>query len=167
MNKAKQIFEEIRNRPYSTRPDKDGKMQHCYTKNSELIRKLADFGYGVRGRLGDMEWHDLELPQNLIDMYPEGIQPTHYYCEIFRGNAWQILDVSWDPLLQNVGTVSEWDKENIPGFKITKLYTIEEQTQFYDYWSDTARCEDYLRRARPFLDAFDDWVIEQRTKAST
>lgn len=166
MNKAKQIFEEIRDRPYSTRPDKDGKMQHCYTKNTELLSKLADFGHGVRGRLGDMNWHDLGLSQSLIDMYPQDIQPTHYYCEIFKDNEWHILDVSWDPLLKSVGAVSEWDKKNTPGFKIIKLYTIEEQTNFYDYWSDTARCEDYLLRARSFLDAFDDWVIEQRKKAA-
>lgn len=159
------IFEEIRNRPYSVGANKDEKSQNCYTKNTELIGKLAELGYAVRGRLGDIDWSDLGLPSSLIDLYPKDIQPTHFYCEILKDNEWLVLDASWEPVMKAAGAVSEWDHANIPGFKIRHLYTIEEQTRFFEYWSDPIRGDDYFHRAGSFLHGFNEWVIEQRAKA--
>lgn len=166
MDKAQRIFEDIRDRPYSVIAKENEKPQQCFHKNSELIVALSRLGYGVRGRLGEIDWSDLKLPPSIISLYPKDIMPTHFYCELFQDSEWHILDASWDPPMKKIGSVSEWNQKNTSGFIIRHLYSIQEQTEFFDYWSNPVRCEDYEKRSADFLKAFDDWIIEQRLKAS-
>lgn len=61
---AKELFLEIRERPYrvSTKPFVPA--NNCFYKNSDLLVGLGQLGYEVRGRTAEMIWPDV-IPEEI------------------------------------------------------------------------------------------------------
>ncbi len=163
---ARTIFETIRDEPYALRRATDDRPRNCFYKGLDLIEQLSKLGYGVRGRIGEMDWSKTPAPQSVLALLPNDILSTHFYIEVFRDGTWQLFDPSWEVSMgDKLGVpVSTWDGPNESGFAITKVYTLEEQTAYYEEkMGNPARVQEDLERLMPFFTAFNAWLDEVRS----
>lgn len=157
---AQKIFEEIRDRPFRTAlyPEK---ANNCYFKSSELIQKLTDLGFSMRGRLGEVDWADTPCPPEILKLLPEDAVETHFFPEIRVDGEWKILDPTWNKSFAVKFNLpySEFNRENESCFKIHRLYDLEEQAAYvWTFLNDQQAADIYIKKARPFLSAINEWL---------
>ncbi len=158
---AKEIFEEIRDRPYrgAIYPNT---AWNCYFKGIELIGRLATLGYLMRARIGEIHWEDTPLPPNIIALKPKDSLDTHYYPEIWMNDEWKILDPSWNKSFAEKYNLpfSEFGKDNESCFKIIKLYNETEQASYIETWLKKvdSKIVDERTDYTLFINAMNKWL---------
>lgn len=156
---GKEVFERIREKPYRVQEVPGVPAPNCYYKGLELIDNLTRYGYAVRGRTGEMDWADTIVPDDIVTLFPDDLRATHFFIEVLHDGEWKILDASWQSAMAGRGAViSEWGQQNEPGFKLTKLYSHEEQLAYMRRWLDPAVAEAYFAKAGPFFTAVNEWL---------
>jgi hypothetical protein len=159
---AKNIFEEIRNRPYAWSTSLGEPANNCYFKGIELLQRLGVLGYAVRGRVGET-YLDEKIPFEIRNLYPIQFLLTHFWVEVQIEGKWIILDSSYDPPLARSGfVVNEWDSGRTC-FDITKTYTQEEAIRCQAEWSDFEYCKSYFESIAPCASALNSWLSEIRS----
>ena len=157
---ARSVFEEIRDRPYRIAPTPEEKADNCYFKGTELIQKLTGFGYKMRGRLGDIDWHDGPYPHEVLALLPPDTFDTHFYPEIYMDGEWKILDPSLNKsFAQQYGMpYSEFGADNESCFTIRRLFDFDEQAAYTNRWlTDDQFVYDYQSQRRQFFESLNDW----------
>lgn len=160
---AKQIFEEIRDRPYrgAIYPEK---AWNCYHKGTELLGKLAILGFPVRARIVEIDWQDTPVPKNILALIPEGSYETHFHVEIFMDDEWKLLDPSWNKSFAKKFNLpySKFGADNESCFKIINV--LDEQKQAYHYTSHWLHQRDtnteYFYAYKKFIVALNKWLEE-------
>lgn len=159
---AKQIFEEIRARPYGVGYRVGEISDNCYYKGLDLLQRLGAMGYTVRGRIGEIDWRETPMPEEVLALIPVGMDSTHFYVEVLLGEEWRILDTSFQPRLAKYGfTIGGWD-EGVSCFRITKLYSLEENVAYHAKWEDPVLLAAEFESAGPFLKAVNEWFGARR-----
>ena len=158
---AKEIFEEIRDRPYRVAlyPDR---AENCYYKGTELIDRLTTLGFAMRARIAEIQWDDTPCPKELLSLHPTDADTTHFYPEIFLDNEWKILDPSWNKSFAQKYDLpySEFGQNNESCFKIHKLLDQEEQASYVAGWSAKLENPQAFKQYEPFLTALNEWLEE-------
>ena len=165
MNHAQaiKIFEEIRSRPYTLSTKPGVPSDNCYFKGIELLKRLGELGYAVRGHVGETYWDSAIIPQSIIDLYPTRFLVTHFYVEAEIDGSWRALDPSFDHDLAKVGfRVAEWSGANAPCFNITKHYTQEENIAYQSVWADPSYAVAYFSECAEFLRQLNAWFERVR-----
>lgn len=161
---AQKIFEHIRDRPYRVATDPHTPADNCYFKSIELIKELTGYGYTLRARLGEIDWRDLPfLPDNIMAHYEHHTNTahTHFYPEIYIDNEWRILDPSWNKAFAENYDLpfSVFGEENQSCFKITKLYSHEEQIHYVSNWmNDAQKTKEFFSHTKEFFQHVNDWL---------
>lgn len=153
---AQSIFDEIQARPYNVAVTADEPANNCYYKGLELIQKLGELGYAVRGRIGETQWHAM-VPVTILEMMPQDVPVTHFFVEILLDGEWRVLDASFQPALAKFGfPVGGWETGQLC-FPIHKLYSQEEVLLYFEKWADEDLLADYFARGRPAFEALNLW----------
>lgn len=159
---AAKIFEDIRERPYRVAVSADAPADNCYFKGVELIKMMTTLGYTMRGRVGEINWHDWPLPQDILALMNTDAPETHFYPEILMDDGnWYVLDPSLNKAFaQKFGLpYSEFGAANMPCFRITRLYEPNEQAPYAWSWlSDKTVIERYTEKMGPFMNALNEWL---------
>lgn len=150
---AKQIFDEIRARPYGVSTESGVRAENCYFKGTELLQRLGTLGYAVRGCVGETYWDPKLFPADVLALEPREFQTTHFWCEALLDDTWKALDPSFDPPLAAHGfTVAEFGDGHLC-FPVTKHLTHEENIAYQAVWSDPDHASRYYDASLPFLQA--------------
>lgn len=158
---AKAIFEEIRDRPYRLSDKAGVHADNCFFKGQELIQRLGTLGYCVRGRIGEMNWHNGIIPEPLIQAIPDDIVPTHFYVEVYRDQAWHILDASLQMPLEKLGfKIGQWDQGQ-SCFEIISLYDQQESIAYQEKWLDPDMQKTFFARTGHVWKNLDAWFVSQ------
>lgn len=163
-NIARQIFEEIRDRPYRVTTSVHTSAANCYFKAMELVKQFTTLGYECRGRLGEIDWADTPCPPEILALRKPGVVDTHFYLEIFLDGAWKIIDPSWNKSFAVKYSLpySEFGADNQACFKITKLYDLEQQATYAWSWlNDETTIAKYMEDMGPFLTALNKWLEKE------
>ncbi len=156
-SKAITIFEEIQARPYSLSLKSGNPCNNCYYKGVELLQKLGEIGYTVRGRGGVTYWDEAIFGKEILSLFPDDLMTTHFYTEIFLNDKWRIIDPSFQPSLEQYGlTIGSWENGK-SCFPLTKIFTQEELHEYLKDWLDTDYQNDFFERGRPAWVALNQW----------
>lgn len=157
---AQNIFDEIRDRPYRVALYPEI-ANNCYFKSVELIQKLTDLGFPMRGRVGEIDWADTPCPPEILKLLPEDAVETHFFPEIMIDQEWRTLDPTWNKsfAVKYGLPYSEFGANNHSCFKIHRLYNLEEQAAYvWNFLNDKETADTYMQKARPFLTALNNWL---------
>lgn len=163
--KARLVFEEIRERPYRvTEKVGDVDAPNCANKGMELSKILSMFGYAVRGRIIEMDWREMKLPANVLSLYPQEYPATHYYLEVLEDGAWHALDASFDQeLIDKLGyKQGEW-RNGQPSLTPVSVYNEEDTAKYLQEWWSAEKEAEYFEKAGPFLKAVNQWLANKRS----
>ena len=156
-SQAIEIFEEIQARPFNVSLVSGEPSNNCYFKGIELLQRLGEMGYAVRGRCGESYWDGSIFGKEIIDLIPENLMTTHFYVEIYLDDSWHILDTSFQPSLEKYGlTIGAWENGK-SCFPITQLYTQEEYQEYRKDWFDEAYQKAFFERGLPLWKALNEW----------
>lgn len=161
---ARQIFDDIRDRPFRVATSINAPAANCYFKAMELVKLLTTLGYECRGRLGEIDWADTPCPLDILALKNPGVIDTHFYLEVFLDGKWKIQDPTWNKsfALKHGLSYSEFGADNQSCFKITKLYDLETQAAYASGWlSDQSVIEKYMDDMGPFLTALNAWLEKE------
>ena len=160
---GRQVFERIREKPYILTTAPDEVSPNCFFKGQELLTELVNRGFAVRARIGEMDWAETPLPDEIVCLHPKEHQATHFYLERYDNGKWVSLDASCDPELERLGfQVGEWDGKNSPNFKIINLFNHERHIQYFNKWNDQNYVNSYFDDAKEFLVKVNLWLKENR-----
>ncbi len=155
------VFEEIQARPFNVSLVSGEPSNNCYFKGIELLQRIGEMGYAVRGRCGESYWDENIFGKNVIDLIPENLMTTHFYVEIYLNDEWRILDTSFQPSLAKYSlNIGSWEN-GTSCFPITKLYTQEEYQVYRQNWFDKEYQKDFFERGLPLWKALNIWFSER------
>ena len=158
---AESIFVEIRNRPYAWACKEGVAANNCYYKGIELLRRLGEAGYAVRGRVGET-CLDSKIPERIRELYPDEFKLTHFFVEAHIDDKWRVLDPSFDPPLKRHGfIVNDWGS-NRTCFEITQLYSQEEQIVYQQEWFSHEYASRYFDKIFPCARALNEYLERLR-----
>lgn len=154
---AIKIFEEIQERPYGLSLEPEESCNNCYFKGVELLQRLGELGYTVRGRGGATYWDENVFGKEIVDLIPNDFMITHFYMEIYLDDKWRIIDPSFQPSLAQYGlTIGSWENGQ-SCFPLTKAFTQEEFHNYLEEWRDQDYQKDFFKRGRPAWEAINKW----------
>jgi len=160
-SKAISIFKEIQSRPYSLSLDAGEVSNNCYFKGIELLKRLGELGYAVRGRGGETFWDENIFGREITDLIPDDFLITHFYIEIYLDTEWRILDPSYQPSLEKYGlTIGSWENGE-SCFPLTKIYSQDDFLAYQNEWYDKSYQHDFFERGRPAWEALNAWFAEK------
>lgn len=148
---ARNVFNELRARPYAVSQTPGTRAENCYFKGTELLQRLGALGYAVRGCVAETYWDPELFPAELLALEPKDFQTTHFWCEAELDGKWTPLDPSFDPALAAHGfTVSEFGDGQLC-FPATRHFTHEENIAYQAVWSDPDYAQRYFAASAAFL----------------
>lgn len=162
--RARQIFEEIRNEPYRVSTAPDIEVPNCYFKGIRLIKELEQIGYAVRGKVAEMDWRVSPLPQEIIDLRPNDYQEEqHFYVEVEIDGEWRVIDPSIDPASAALGfRMVEFEGDPQTCFHLTREFSQEEQIAIFEKMARPAFIEAHFQKNEAFLTAVNAWLDKNR-----
>lgn len=160
-SQAIEIFKEIQARPYDLSLEAGESCNNCYFKGIELLQKLGELGYAVRGRGGVTYWDENIFGKEITDLIPTDFMITHFFMEIYLDNEWRILDPSYQTTLEKYGlTTGSWQNGK-SCFPLTKIFTQEEFHDYLKIWRNQEYQNDFFKRGRPAWEALNVWFAER------
>lgn len=154
---ARELFFEIRERPYQTSTDVYSAANSCYFKNSDLLVGLGQLGYEVRGRTALSHWHDV-IPEEIKNLADPKYEVLHFFIEVNLENEWLRLDASFHESLKKHGfRVYDFEHAEDTCFDLEKIYTQSEALQIMEKWRSIEYVESYFNDNAEFLSKLNDW----------
>ena len=155
------VFQEIQARPFNLSLISGEPSNNCYFKGMELLQRLGEMGYAVRGRCGETYWNEDIFGAEITNVIPENLMTTHFYVELYLNDEWRILDTSFQPSLEKYGLqVGAWENGK-SCFPITKLYSQSEYQIYRKKWFDKEYQKDFFERGLPLRNALHKWFSER------
>lgn len=156
-SKAIKIFQAIQARPYNLSLEPGSPCNNCYFKGIELLKRLGEIGYSVRGRGGATYWDKAIFGDEIISLIPDDFLITHFFIEIFLEEEWRILDPSFQTSLGEYGLpIGSWDN-GLSCFPLTKIYSQEEFISYQEEWYAENYQSDFFDRGKPAWQALNQW----------
>jgi hypothetical protein len=160
-SEAISVFEDIQARPFNVSLVSGEPSNNCYFKGIELLQRLGEMGYAVRGRCGESYWDEKIFGKEITNLIPEDLMTTHFYTEIYLNDKWNILDPSVQPSLEKYGfTIGSWENGK-SCFPITKLYTQSEYQKYRKEWFNDDYQKDFFDRGLPLRKALNEWFASR------
>jgi hypothetical protein len=161
MNDIKDIFNQVRDIPYSIPISLSEKDYCCSGKHKVLKKILEDLGYKVRYQVVSFKWSSMDLPQNLLSIPHENLT-SHVYLEIFVNNKWIDMDATWDTGLKNIFCVNKWDgNDNIIAVPVIEKFSLKKSQEIMENETTKEVLKD-LKINGKFYQAFNDWLEKIR-----
>ncbi|MFA5532615.1 MAG: hypothetical protein WDA13_03395 [Candidatus Shapirobacteria bacterium] len=163
MNNIKDIFNQIRDIPYSIPVSIKEKDYCCSGKHKILKQFLDNLGYKTRYQVVSFEWSSMNLPQKLLNVPHENLI-SHVYLEIFLNDKWVDMDATWDPKLKSVLPINEWNgSENIIAVPIIEKFSLKKSQEIMENENEEETIKD-LKINGKFYQAFNRWLEEIRKR---
>lgn len=165
MDKITQIFNQIRDIPYSV-PLSLKETDYCCSGKHKILKKLLeDLGFNVRYRVVSFRWDLFHLPDEISKIPHENFS-THVYLEVLIGDNWLDMDVTWDPGLKNIFSVNEWNgHKNIIAVPILEKFSLKKSQKIMDNETDEEINKD-LKINGEFYKKFNFWLKNNRQRNS-
>lgn len=159
-------FRRVRDLPYRialapTDPD-----LACVGKHAQFKRFLEVNQISVRWRVCRFHWSDLPLPE-AVRAFPHENEATHAYLELFFGDAWHALDLTWDEWLASVFPIATWDglSSTILAVPAREVLSPEESFPLVEPEHEAKTRAEDLAKNGEFLRALNQWLAEVRSYA--
>lgn len=166
INRASQIFAEVRDVPYVLGLDGDFKKLlkenkgNCARKHLYLAHQLESLGYKISLGITQFDWRDLPIPQGVISLLKNPIDTHTFLFAEFKGYKMRV-DATWDTKMPVGFVPNKWD-----GLSQTQIAVMPLTLQRGNYKTLEARLSlgiliKDLRMPKtptPFNDAFNFWL---------
>ncbi len=156
-------FREIRDIPYRiplavAEPD-----DCCSGKAKRLLEALKAAGVEARYRVVTFRWSDVKLPESVAAV-PHEDESTHVYLEVKVGDAWKIVDPTWDSGLRSIFAVNDWDgvSDTTIAVPVRETYSLEKSAEIMDKAGDADEIRADLEKNGAFYRAFNEWLESVR-----
>ena len=155
------IFNRIRDIPYKIPVSLKEKDFCCSGKHKLLKEFLEKEGYKVRYRVVSFKWSSLNLPLEVKNISHENIC-THVYLEILINTNWVNMDATWDPMLKNIFTINQWNRNvNNIAVQIIEKFYIKKSQEIMKRETEDCITED-LKINGKFYKAFNNFLNQIR-----
>lgn len=161
MDQITQIFNQIKDIPYSI-PLSTKETDYCCSGKHKILKQLLkDLGYQVRYRVVSFNWDSLALPSEIFAI-PHENSSTHVYLEIFIDGQWQNMDATWDTGLKSIFSINQWNgSKNIIAVPTINKFSPEDSQKIMDDENETEINRD-LEINGKFYQALNQWFQKIR-----
>jgi hypothetical protein len=129
----------------------------------KLKQTCDDLDIPARYRVVQYKWSDLNLPENVLNIPHEDVS-THVYLEVYARDTWIDLDATWDPGLQSLFQVTEWNGEDSTPIAVPVIKTFDDVTsQKIMSTLDQDAWQEHMNINKPFYQAINECLEQTRT----
>lgn len=164
-NEINNIFEEIRDIPYSIPESFTLQNTWCSWKAILLKQKLENLWITCHYRVCDFYWDTLNIPDNILKI-PHDNYSTHVYIEMNFDGKEIILDPTWDMWLKDIFQINIWDKQNSTDIAVSynEIFSIEKSTLIMENINE-CDFQVYMNRNKDFCSALNNYFDQVRKKS--
>lgn len=160
-------FKKVRDIPYRIPLSLEEPDDCCSGKSDRLFKIFKSAGYDVRYRVCTFRWSDMTLPAGVQEI-PHEDECTHSYLEIKIGDAWIIVDATWDKGLESAFDISGWDgrsstKVAVP---VREYFTPEKSAEYMEESLSPEAIAEDIKKNGQFYKVFNEWLEEVRRKSA-
>lgn len=161
MEEITNIFNQIRDIPYKI-PLSPKEVDHCCSGKHKTLKKLLkNLGYQSRYQVVSFKWDSLNLPKEILNTPHENIS-THVYLEVLINDKWMDMDATWDPKLEKVLPINEWNgNKNIIAVPVIKKFSPKQSQKIMENENEEEILKD-LKINGEFYKSFNNWLKEIR-----
>ncbi|PIR04044.1 MAG: hypothetical protein COV59_02560 [Candidatus Magasanikbacteria bacterium CG11_big_fil_rev_8_21_14_0_20_39_34] len=159
---TREAFQKVRDIHYSIPLNAAEEDNCCSGKHKKLKKLFAQMGIDSRYRVCTFRWSDLHLPDTLASI-PHEDDSTHVYLEVSIHEKWIKVDATWDPGVDSVLPVNDWDgvSDTQVAVKALEVLSPEKSNEIMESESEEDMKMD-LEKNGKFYNAFNEWLEQMR-----